>query len=89
LWDQINIDPVTAKDTQFLVLFQRKSTNIDQIANWRHQGEKACKTASFMYISYCDTIRTHILANKVVRVQNCGISQKTVDLVQFGSWMRV
>ena len=43
------------------MVFHINSTNSDQITNWRKRGKKASKTASFMYISYCDTITTQIL----------------------------
>jgi len=46
---------------QKLGIFQSDAMNSDWIANWRMGGERASKTASFTYISYCDTIRTQIL----------------------------
>ena len=61
LCNPINIRWVRAKQDQFSALFHSNSTNIDWIANWRAGGERACKTASFTYISYCDMIRTQIL----------------------------
>jgi len=59
--DQINIRWVTPKNEQFAVWFHSNSTNINRIANWSKAGERACRTASCMYISYCGTIRTEIL----------------------------
>jgi len=48
--------------------------NIVQIANWRIGGERASKTASFTYISYCDMIRTQIhdwsQSSKVAKLWN-------------------
>jgi len=60
LCDPINIRRVTANNAQCLVLFHSNSKNIDQITKWRIGGERACKPASFTYISYCDTIRTQV-----------------------------
>jgi len=60
-WDPINIRWVTVKNAHFLELFHRNSTNIDWIVNWRKGAESAWKTASYTYISYCDTIRTQIV----------------------------
>jgi len=59
--DPIKIHPVTVKESQKLGIFHSDSMNIHRIANWRNGGETACTTASFMYISYCDTIRSQIL----------------------------
>ena len=50
------------KTAQFSAIFHSNSTNVDQIAQWTIQGERASKTASFTYISYCDMIRTQILS---------------------------
>ena len=61
LCDPINIRCITAKNAQFLSYFHCNLLKIDQIAKWRIGGETACKTASFMYISYFDLIRTEIL----------------------------
>jgi len=57
---RINLRHVTAKNAQFSVLFHCTATNIDWIAKCRRGGERTCKTASFTYKSYCDTIRTQI-----------------------------
>jgi hypothetical protein len=35
--------------------------NSDRVANWGMRGERAPKTASLTYKSYCDTITTEIL----------------------------
>jgi len=59
--DPINSHWVTAKNAQFSALFHSNSTNIDWITHWKTGGERASKTASCTYISYCDTIRTQIL----------------------------
>ena len=59
--DPITIHCVTLKNAQFLAQFHSNSTNSDLITNWRMGGERASRTASFTYISYCDTIRTQIL----------------------------
>jgi len=49
------------KERRTLGVFRSETTNSDCIANWRMGGERASKTASFKYISYCDTIPTQIL----------------------------
>jgi len=49
------------KSRRKLLVFRSNSPNIDLIANWRKGGERACRTVSFTYISYCDMIRTEIL----------------------------
>jgi len=59
--DPITIRWVTLKITQIPAPFHRNLMNSDQIPIWRRGGERASKTASFMYISYCDTIWTYIL----------------------------
>jgi len=59
--DLINIGWVTTNNAQLSALFDRNSTNIERIANWRHAAKRAYKIASFTYISYCDRIRTPIL----------------------------
>jgi len=59
--DTISICCVASKNDLFSALLHSNSTNSDHIANWRTGGERASKTASFMYISYCDTITTQIL----------------------------
>jgi len=41
--------------------FRSDTTNSDHIADRRIGGERASKTASFTYISYCDTIKIQIL----------------------------
>jgi len=46
---------------QKLCIVRNDSTNSDWIANWGMGGGGASRTASFWYISYCDTIRTQIL----------------------------
>jgi len=56
----ITIRCVALKNAKFPALFHSNSTNSERIANWRKGGERACKTASFTYISYCDTIATQI-----------------------------
>ena len=56
----INLRHVTAKNAQFWAVFHSTATNSDWIAKWRIGGERACNTASFTYISYCDMIRTQI-----------------------------
>ena len=43
------------------VWFRSNSTNGNRIPNWRIGGETVSKTASFMYISYCDTITTQMI----------------------------
>jgi len=49
--------------------------NSDRIANWRMGGEKACKTATFTYISYCDRITIQILnfsqSSEFVKLRLC------------------
>ena len=60
LCDPINICRVAVKWRRKLGVFRSDATNINWIAKWRIGGERACKTASFTYISYCDTIRTQI-----------------------------
>jgi len=57
----IDIGWVAVQWCRKLFVFHSDSTNIDQISNQRTGGEGACKSASVMYISYCDTIRTQIL----------------------------
>jgi len=59
--DQINIHWFSVKECLKFGVFRSDPTNTDRIAIWRQGGERICKTASFMYISYCDTIRTQIL----------------------------
>jgi len=61
LCDPINIHWVAVKSHRKLGVFGSDATNIDWITKWRLGGVRACKTASFTYISYCDTIRTQIL----------------------------
>jgi len=61
LCNPINIHCITAKHVQFSALIHSNSSNIDRIAKWRIGSGWACKTASFTYISDCDTIRTQIL----------------------------
>jgi len=56
--DQYSLSHCT--NSRFSLFIHGNSINIDRIANWRQGGETACKTASFKYISYCDTIRTQI-----------------------------
>jgi len=61
IWDPITIRWVASTDAKFSALFDNNSMNSDRIANWRMGGERPSKTASFAYISYCDTITTQIL----------------------------
>jgi len=42
-------------------MFGSNPTNTDRIANRRKGGESPCRSASFTYISYCDTFTTQIL----------------------------
>jgi len=75
LCNPIIIRCITVKNAQFSELFHSNSTNIDWIAKWRIGGERACKSGSFTYISYCDMIRTHILnwspSSELARMRHC------------------
>jgi len=63
--DQINVGWVAVKLSQKLGILNSDSTKIDRIANWRTGGKRACNTAYFTYISYCDMIRTQILNQRL------------------------
>jgi len=72
LCDPTNIRCGAVKQHRKLGVFRSDVTKIDSIAKWRIGGERACKTASFTYESYCDMIRTQML--------NCSQSLKFVTM---------
>jgi len=61
IWDPIKIRWVADESCLKFGVFHSNSTNIDWITNWSIGGERACTSASFLYISYCDPLRTQIL----------------------------
>ena len=56
----INIRWVGMKYCRNLAVYRCDTTNIDWIAQWTIGGERACKSAYFTYISYCDMITNQI-----------------------------
>ena len=75
---------VASKNAACSLQYHSNSTNSKQIIHWRMEGEWASKTASFTYISYCDTITTKILnwrqSTELAKMRLCSMLNTAIKL---------